>query len=118
MAVEDDYLVGLNLEQQLLDAGYEVVGIAASADQALRMATEEKPQLVIMDIRLAGTRDGVDAAIELMTKLGIPSIFATAHGDEKSRRRAAAAKPLGWLQKPYSSALLVAAIKTALTKTS
>jgi two-component system, response regulator PdtaR len=112
LIVEDDYLVGLELEHRLNEAGYEVVGIAPTAEEALKIAQMERPTLAIMDIRLAGERDGIDAAAELFSKLGIRSIFASAHNDPDIRKRGDAAHPFGWLQKPYSAESLIALIKT------
>ena len=83
LLVEDDYFVALELESRLSEAGFEVVGIASTAEEALEMAASGMPELAIMDIRLGGPRDGVDAATELLAKLGVPSIFATAHADER-----------------------------------
>ena len=56
---------------------------------------------------LDATRDGIDAAIALQRDFGIPSIFASAHGDRETRSRAEAAKPLDWLEKPYSATALI-----------
>jgi two-component system, response regulator PdtaR len=114
LIVEDDYFVAMEVEHQLQQAGFEVVGIASTAEQALKIGAAERPVLAIMDIRLAGPRDGVDAAIELQSRYEIPSIFATAHGDNETRRRANEARPLGWLTKPFSSSALLATIKAAL----
>jgi DNA-binding NarL/FixJ family response regulator len=114
LIVEDDYLVAVELENQLQEAGFQVVGIAATAEQAIQKAVVEQPALVIMDVRLAGPRDGVDAAIELSQKLGIRSIFATAHSDPHTRQRAEPAKAAGWLQKPYTFKAVIELIRTAL----
>lgn len=116
LIVEDDYFVALEMENHLLDAGYDVVGIASTAEDALHVAKAKKPDLAIMDIRLAGARDGIDAAIELFSTLRLPSVFATAHADERSKRRAEAAKPLGWLHKPYSPQALIALVKSAVSR--
>jgi two-component system, response regulator PdtaR len=116
LVVEDDYFVALELEDRLSSAGFDVVGVAGTAEEALAMAASAKPELAIVDIRLAGLRDGIDAAVELATRLGVPSIFATAHGDAHTRRRAEQANPLGWLQKPYSSHELMAVVNAALAK--
>jgi two-component system, response regulator PdtaR len=116
LVVEDDYLVALELEHRLMDAGYDVVGIAASAEEAIALARAHAPDLAIMDVRLAGRRDGVDTAIELSATLGIPSIFATAHEDSETRRRAEQARPLGWLRKPYSSEALISLVHGVLEK--
>ncbi len=114
LVVEDEYFVALDLEQRLLEAGFTVVGIAATAEEATEMAVAGKPDLAIMDIRLAGPRDGVDAAMHLLAELGVPSVFATATSDHRTRIRAEQAKPRGWLQKPYSTEMLIAVVTEAL----
>jgi DNA-binding NarL/FixJ family response regulator len=102
LIVEDEYLVALQSEIALRDAGFEIVGIASAADEAVEVARSERPNVVIMDVRLIGDRDGIDAALEIYRATGIRCIFATAHSDPETRRRAHAAEPLGWLPKPYT----------------
>ncbi len=114
LLVEDDFLVGMEVEHSLAEAGYEIAGIAASAEQAVILAERERPLLVIMDIRLSGVRDGVDAAIEIRSRLGIGSLFASAHADPATRSRAEPAKPLGWVVKPYRISTLVEAVARAV----
>ena len=114
LLVEDDFLVGMEMETGLQEAGYEVAGIAATAEEAVELAAERRPALVVMDIRLAGERDGVDAALEIYRTLGIRSIFASAHGDSRTRARAEPARPLGWVAKPYRVDTLLKAIEEAL----
>jgi DNA-binding NarL/FixJ family response regulator len=113
--VEDDYLVAADVEAALLDAGLEVAGIAETAESALAGVVAEKPSLILMDIRLAGGRDGIDAALEIYRDHGIRSLFASAHSDALARARAEPARPLGWLQKPYSMRRLVEAVNEALS---
>jgi DNA-binding NarL/FixJ family response regulator len=117
LIVEDDYFVATGLEHALVDTGFEVVGIAVTAEQAVELGAAEQPELVIMDIRLAGSRDGIDAAVDLLSKHGIRSLFATAHGDEATRARAEKARPLGWLTKPYPTRLAVETIRNILGST-
>jgi DNA-binding NarL/FixJ family response regulator len=114
LLVEDDFLVGMEIEAGLRDAGCDVIGVAATAEEAVSLAEAERPLLAVMDIRLAGERDGVDAALEIERRLGIRSLFASAHGDHEVRARAAAARPLGWIGKPYRVTALVAAVRHAL----
>jgi len=114
LLVEDDYLVGMEIEDGLAGAGYAVVAVARSAEEAVMLAERERPRLVIMDIRLAGERDGIDAAIEIERRLGIRSLFASAHGDSEIRARGESARPLGWIGKPYRVSALVAAVGDAL----
>ncbi len=113
LVVEDDYFVALDLEHRLREAGFSVVGVARTAEEAVEMASRQ-PDLAIMDIRLAGLRDGVDAAIDLFSKSGVRSIFASAHGDQKTRDRAEQARPLGWISKPYSWPSLLSLLQAAL----
>ncbi len=114
LVVEDEYLVAMMMENDLGEAGFNIVGIANSADKAVAMALTERPDLIIMDIRLIGERDGIDAAQEIFTKTAIRCLFATAHGDVQSKTRAEAASPLGWLQKPYGRAALIGAVRQAV----
>jgi DNA-binding NarL/FixJ family response regulator len=114
LVVEDDHVVATDIESALLDAGFDVVGVAATADDAVAMAQAEKPDLAIMDIRLAGHRDGIDAALELLKKQGVRCIFATAHHDAATRLRAQPARPLGWVSKPYQAEAVVEAVREAL----
>ena len=117
LVVEDEYFVALAAEEALAAAGFEVVGVAATAEEAVEIARAERPDLVLMDIRLAGVRDGIDAAAEIRSGLGIPSLFATAHSDAATRARGeGAAAPMGWLTKPYAPTELAAAVAAALAK--
>lgn len=113
LVVEDDFLISMEMENALTSAGFEVV-LAVSGEEALRAASEEHYRLVVMDIRLSGPLDGVEAALELFQRYGLRSVFATAHSDPAVRARAAPARPLGWLTKPYSMAALVTAVRAAL----
>jgi DNA-binding NarL/FixJ family response regulator len=115
LIVEDEYLLALQSEMSLRDAGYEVIGIAVTALEAVELARSQRPDLVIMDVRLSGDRDGIDAAIEIHRKVGIRCVFATAHGDAETLRRAEAAAPIGWIAKPYTAEQLVASMVKALS---
>jgi two-component system, response regulator PdtaR len=112
MIVEDDYFVALSVEADLRDAGYDVVAIVATGEDAINEGAT-LPALAIVDIRLAGILDGIETAIELR-RMGIPAIFASAHTDEATKQRGMAAQPLGWLSKPYSKAELLIAVDNAL----
>ncbi len=114
LVVEDDFLIAMQTEAALAAAGFNVIGTAATAEHALELAEKERPVLAVMDIRLASKRDGIDAARELYHELNIRCIFATAHDDEQTRKRAAPYAPLGWLAKPYSTASLVALVTDAV----
>jgi two-component system, response regulator PdtaR len=116
LIVEDDFLVSIQTESALIEAGLDVTGIATSADEAVELATLQRPSLVVMDIRLAGERDGIDAALQLFREHGIRCIFATAHSDGETRKRGNAAAPLGWLPKPYTMTSLLDMVRSALRR--
>lgn len=113
LIVEDDFLIAMQTEIALADAGFLVIGVATTAEEALSLARAARPWLAVMDIRLSGRRDGIDAAGDLFRELGIRCVFATAHDDQQTRARAAPYAPLGWLAKPYTTASLVAVVREA-----
>ena len=114
LIVEDDFLAAMEIESVLKEAGYQIAGVAVHAEEAVGLAKSATPTLVIMDVRLAGNSDGVDAALDIFRATGIRSIFATAHYDADTRSRAQAATPLGWLPKPYAPNALLALVKKAV----
>jgi CheY-like chemotaxis protein len=113
LVVEDNHFVSRQFESVLTDAGCEIVDIVTTADDAVRVALERRPQLVLMDIYLPGKRDGIDAAIEIFERCGIRSIFAATPADSAAKIRAEAARPLGWLPKPFSDKKLLATVESA-----
>lgn len=117
MIVEDDFLVASDMETALTEAGIEIAGVASSAEEALAIAEAKRPTLAVMDIRLTGKRDGIDAALKLFGGFGIRCVFATAHCDEGTRARAQPANPIAWVPKPYAMASLVEAVRRALRDT-
>jgi DNA-binding NarL/FixJ family response regulator len=116
LIVEDDFLIAMQTETALTEAGFDVVGTATTAEEAIALAKEQRPSLAVMDIRLASARDGIDAAKELFRELHVRCIFATAHDDRHTRARAEPFAPLGWLAKPYSMTSLVALVMEARSR--
>ena len=114
LVVEDDYFVSMEIETVLLDMGCDVVGIAATGEEAIETAAREQPDVVLMDIRLAGSLDGIEAAKQIHAELGIRSLFVTSHSDPETRQRGEQASPVGWASKPFTSHQLTAAVQTAL----
>jgi DNA-binding response OmpR family regulator len=114
LIVEDDLLVAWQMEEALTDAGFTVTGVASSLEDALQFAETTRPELVLMDIRLYGDRDGVEAALELFHKHALRCLFTSAHTDYAVRKRAEPAQPVGWLPKPYTMSALVYAVREGL----
>jgi ABC-type uncharacterized transport system permease subunit/CheY-like chemotaxis protein len=104
----------MEIESVVEDGGHRVAGVATAADEAVRLAEVHRPALVLMDIRLRGPRDGIDAATEIRRSFGIRSLFVSAHTDPVTLKRAQLADPLGWLPKPFSGHQLAAALEAAL----
>jgi DNA-binding NarL/FixJ family response regulator len=101
------------VEDELVLAGYEVLGPVATQADAVKAAVEGNPDLVVMDIRLEAG-DGIDAAIEIKERTGVRAVFATAFGDGPTLARAELAMPVGWVPKPYGPSELLTAIRQAL----
>jgi len=116
LIVEDEPIVAKDLQETLRDMGYDAYAIASSADDAIRRATEKCPDLVLMDIRIRGARDGIQTAEILREQFGVSVIYLTAHADDATIERAARTAPYGYLLKPIKSADLRSAIEVAVFK--
>ena len=116
LIVEDERIVAKGIEKHLKGLGYEVAGLASTGEEAVRLATEVQPDLILMDIHLGADMDGVEAANQIRTWLHIPSVFLTAHSDEATLRRAKVTEPFGYILKPYEERDLQTAIEIGLYK--
>lgn len=110
LIVEDEAFVAMEADAIVTGAGHTVVGFASTGQEAIRKATSLKPSLVLMDIRLQGPMDGIDAACAIRATQPIAIIFVTANADIAGTPRAARAKPAGIVGKPFSDASLLEAI--------
>jgi DNA-binding NarL/FixJ family response regulator len=113
LVVDDDAFIRLDLEQTLREHGAAVVGEASTGKQAIALAEQHRPDIVLMDIRIDGDMDGIDAAQRILDRLDIAVVFVSADGDHKTRARIAALKGPDLLLKPASSISLVTAIRRA-----
>jgi two-component system, response regulator PdtaR len=111
LVVEDDAIIAFDIEDTLGQLGFDVVGTAMSAEEAVDLAEALRPDCVTMDIRIQGPRDGVSAAIEIYERFGIRSVFVSAFAGSAEAERAAEAQPLGWVGKPISREALRSALK-------
>jgi PAS domain S-box-containing protein len=116
LIVEDEAIVAEDLSQKLGRLGYEVRGVTALGEEAVALARDRRPDLVLMDIRLQGRMDGVEAA-ELIRREGdLPVIFLTAHSDRPTLQRAKLTEPFGYILKPFEELELETHIEMALYK--
>ena len=116
LVVEDEAIIALGLCDKLEEMGYEVVGTADTGEKAIRLASQTKPDLMLMDICIKGPMDGIDTAAIIRRDLRIPIVFLTSFADSETIRRAAQTAPYGYLTKPYKAKELRAAIEVALQK--
>jgi PAS domain S-box-containing protein len=116
LVVEDESLIADEIESALRELGYEVLGRATSADEAIREVADSRPDLVLMDIRLRGLRDGIQTAEELRDSYRVPVVFLSAHADEATLRRAKRSSPYGYVVKPFKMGALRSALEVALER--
>lgn len=116
MVVEDDGLVADDMEQLLASLGYGVVAATRTGEEAIREARGRDPDLALMDVRLAGDLDGIQAGRVLREELGVPVVYVTAHADDVTRERARRTIPFGYLVKPFSDRELEIAVEVALER--
>lgn len=114
LIVDDEVVVAEDIRRQLRSLGYVVVGVVASGTEAVDAAGEHRPDLILMDIKLKGQVDGIDAARTIQLRYGIPVIYLTAFSDEDTLKRARHTLPLAYLIKPFVSSDLRAALELAL----
>ena len=113
LIVEDQRLVAADIENTLKKLGYVVVGSVSSAEDAISKSEEMRPELVLMDVRLRGKMDGIQAAEIIRDRFGLPVVYLTAYADEETILRAKKTTPFGYLVKPFNERELRATIEIA-----
>lgn len=114
LIVEDESIVAMDLSMRLQKEGYEVIGIAPSGDDAVALFTEQKPDLVLMDINIKGPKDGIETAKKLKQLQDVPLIFLTAFSQSEYINRAKAVNPSAYLVKPFNNDSLHTSIQIAM----
>lgn len=116
LIVEDDRIVARDIQHQLSRMGHVVVGMSASGEDAVRQACSQQPDLVLMDIRLEGEMDGIEAARRIRDAHRIPIVFLTAYANDEVVHRASLTEPFGYLLKPFEEPQMRTVIQMALYK--
>jgi CheY-like chemotaxis protein len=114
LVVEDDNITVMELRDRLQSLGYVVSGVASYGEEAIEKAGEMHPDLVLMDIRLKGDMDGIEAAEEISARFDIPVVYLTALADENTLQRAELTKHYGYVGKPFDERQLHTTIKKAI----
>jgi CheY-like chemotaxis protein len=116
LVVEDERIVARDLQQRLRKLGFTVPEIASSGEEALRIAEQLRPQLILMDIKLAGRVNGLETARQIGERLNIPVMFLSAYDDEETRSASRALNAVDFLNKPYEDQRLFTAIHDFFTR--
>ena len=116
LVVEDESIVSKDIQYSLKKLGYNVIGAAATGEKAIELATELKPDIILMDIMLKGDITGIEASAEIKEKLQIPIIFLTAYADESTLAKAKVTEPYAYIIKPFKEIDLHTSIEMALYK--
>jgi len=116
LIVDDEVIITSQLEALLTSVGYSVVGVAFSSEEAVPMARETKPDLILMDIFMDGMSSGINAAQKIKDELNIPIIFISGYSEEELVSKAKQVEPLGYLLKPFQANQVTTSIEVALHK--
>lgn len=116
LVVEDEIIVALDLKRCLQGMGYQVVQVVTTGEKAVKAAKNKRPDLVLMDIRLKGKMNGIEAAKLIHTQYDVPVVYLTAYADDQTLRQATKAGPYGYLVKPFEARELKTTIEVAIFK--
>ena len=116
LIVDDSETASSLIKLHLLNLGYNIAGIAQSAEEALQLVQEHTPSLVLMDIYLGEGMDGIEAAEIIMSKYKTPVIYVTSYSDNETLKRAKKPMPFGFVNKPIRGSNLKVSIEIALTR--
>lgn len=114
LIVEDERIVAEDLKFTLVSLGYDVIGIIDTGEMAVEVAIEKNPDIILMDIMLAGKMDGIEATEQIRTRAEIPVIYVTAYADEALLERAKVTGPFGYILKPFNEREIQSNIEIAL----
>jgi two-component system, response regulator PdtaR len=116
LIVEDEALIASYIREVLEESGFVIVGVASSGIEALTVAASAKPDLALVDIKLAGPMDGIEVVQELRRRFDIASIFLSGVADPVVMDRARRAPALGFLEKPFRPSQVFNALQRALSQ--
>jgi DNA-binding LytR/AlgR family response regulator len=116
LIVEDDMIIAAKISMQLTTLGYEVTGIIPRGEEAIRHVEDNKPDIVLLDINLKGTLDGIETAKEMLKMGEIPIIYVTANTDEATFNRAKETRPYAFISKPINNRDLQRAIELTVSR--
>ncbi|KXS44290.1 MAG: response regulator receiver protein [Methanohalophilus sp. T328-1] len=116
LVVEDEAIVAMVIKRRLQDLGYIVSGVASTGKDAITKVEGTFPDLVLMDIRLKGDMDGIEATKTIKDRFSLPVVYLTAHSDDVTFKKAKETDPDGYILKPFTEKDLSTTIEIALHK--
>lgn len=114
LVVEDDATLRLGTNFHLESYGFDIVGNFRTGEEAIDQVTDLKPDLILMDIELAGNIDGIDTVLQIHEKMNIPVIYLTVYSDEETIQRAKSTNPFRFMNKPFHEEELKFTIEAAI----
>lgn len=111
MIVEDNMLIRMDLEESLLESGFDICATASAGEEALIKASEQQPELILMDIGLKGEMTGIEAATLLRRQSEVPIIFLSGNSDLKTKALTQEVNPIAFIVKPINTEDLIDLIK-------
>jgi CheY-like chemotaxis protein len=116
LIVEDEALIASYIQEVLEESGFTIAGVASSGPEAMSLAGDTRPDLALVDIKLAGPMDGIEVALLMRSRFNVHSIFLSGVGDPQVMERARQADPLGFLEKPFRPSQVFNALQRALAR--
>jgi DNA-binding LytR/AlgR family response regulator len=116
LVVEDEMIIGAKISMHLTTLGYEVTGIIPRGEEAIRHVEDNTPDIVLMDINLKGTLDGIETATLMQKHADIPIIYLTANTDDATFHRAKPTRPYAFISKPFKQLDLQRAIELTISR--
>ncbi|MBN2093309.1 response regulator [candidate division KSB1 bacterium] len=114
LIVEDEFIIALDLQNRLIQFGYDVPSLAFTGEEAIELCQHNHFDLVLMDIVLRGNLDGIETAKSIINQYAIPVIFLTAHSDARTLNRTAEVDAFCYIRKPFNDKELKIIIETIL----
>ncbi len=114
LIVEDELIIATDIRNILMSSGYNVTAIAVDGEETIQSIKKEKPDIILMDIVLSGSMDGIETADYIKQNFQVPVVFLTSHSDEKTLNRAKYTEPYGYILKPIHKNELTSTIETVL----
>ena len=116
LIVEDELLIAADIERTLVRLGHAPLEPVDSSEEALEVLSSQAVELVLMDVNIAGTMDGIATALQVRRQFNLPVVFLTARTDTPTINRAKVADPYGYITKPYTDDSIKVAVELALYK--